>query len=104
LQNGVSLIIFPQGTRKKTFNPSEFNSLGTKLAARTGAKVVPVAIKTDFWGPGRLSSYLGPIARKKHVYIAFGAPVAVSGSGKEEHQEIVDFISRHLEQWKDTPR
>jgi 1-acyl-sn-glycerol-3-phosphate acyltransferase len=83
------------------FRPAEFNSLGTKLASKAGVPVIPVAIKTDFWGFGKVSSYLGPIDRHKHVHIAFGEPMAVNGSGKEEHQHIVEFIQAHLEIWKD---
>jgi 1-acyl-sn-glycerol-3-phosphate acyltransferase len=101
LKNNISIIIFPQSTRRVEFRPAEFNSLGTKLAAKAGVQVIPVAIKTDFWGFGKVSSYLGPIDRRKKVHIAFGEPMTVTGSGKEEHQRIVEFIQEHLENWKD---
>ena len=101
LKNDISIIIFPQSTRKKVFHPAEFNSLGTKLAAKAGVRVIPIAIKTDFWGFGKYSSYLGPIDRSKKVHIAFGEPITVSGSGKEEHLKVVEFIQTHLEAWKD---
>jgi 1-acyl-sn-glycerol-3-phosphate acyltransferase len=101
LLDNISIIIFPQSTRRVEFLPSEFNSLGTKLAAKAGVQVIPVAIKTDFWGFGKFSSYLGPIDRSKHVHIAFGEPMKVNGSGKEEHLKIVEFIQARLESWKD---
>lgn len=100
LKNGISIIIFPQSTRRTEFLPTEFNSLGTKLAAKTDVQIVPIAVKTDFWGFGKFSSYLGPIDRKKPVHIAFGEPLDVTGSGKEEHRKIIEFITSHLEQWK----
>jgi 1-acyl-sn-glycerol-3-phosphate acyltransferase len=99
LKNGISVVIFPQSTRRVVFNPSEFNSLGTKLAAKTGAQVIPVAIKTDFWGSGKFSQYLGPIYRNKPVHIAFGEPMPVTGTGKEEHQKIIGFITGNLAIW-----
>ncbi len=99
LNSGKSIIIFPQSTRRITFNPAEFNSLGTKLALKTGARIIPVAIKTDFWGNGRYTGYLGPINRKKPVHMAFGEPIKVTGNGKNEHQNIIDFISDHLKTW-----
>ena len=37
LAAGYSLIIFPQHTRAVNFEPTQFNSIGIKLAARTGA-------------------------------------------------------------------
>jgi 1-acyl-sn-glycerol-3-phosphate acyltransferase len=100
LKNGISIVIFPQSTRKEVFNPSEFNSLGTKLAAKTGVKVIPTAIRTDFWGFGKSSQYLGPIFRDRPVQIAFGEPIQVNGTGKEEHQKIVDFIAAKIDSWK----
>ncbi|MCK9219041.1 MAG: lysophospholipid acyltransferase family protein [Bacteroidales bacterium] len=100
LTQGISLVVFPQSTRRMKFNPKEFHSLGTKLAIKAGVQVIPVAIKTDFWGNGKIASYLGPIDRKKPIYIAFGSPMQVTGNGKEEHQKIIDFIQTHLEVWE----
>src|SRR4030043_2323348 len=54
LSKGISIVIFPQSTRSVEFIPEEFNSLGVKLAKKAGVKVVPIAIKTDFWGNGKL--------------------------------------------------
>jgi 1-acyl-sn-glycerol-3-phosphate acyltransferase len=99
LGKGISIVIFPQSTRRVEFNPEEFNSLGTKLAARAGVNVIPVAINTDFWVSGRCSTYIGPIFRDRTIRIAFGKPIRVSGSGKEEHQAVIDFITIHLDQW-----
>jgi hypothetical protein len=31
--------------------------------------------------------------------MAFGEPLPITGSGKEEHKKIVDFISGHLAEW-----
>jgi 1-acyl-sn-glycerol-3-phosphate acyltransferase len=99
LGRNISIIIFPQSTRRVDFQPAEFNSLGTKLAAKAGVEVIPVAIKTDFWGFGKHSKYLGPIDRSKEVHIDFGEPMHVNGGGKEEHQKIINFISSRLESW-----
>jgi 1-acyl-sn-glycerol-3-phosphate acyltransferase len=99
LSSGMSIVIFPQSTRRVEFRSSEFNSLGTKLASRAGVQVIPVAIKTDFWGHGRFSKYLGPIHRDKPIHIAFGEPITVTGNGKNEHQQVIDFIESHLKVW-----
>jgi len=101
ISKGNSVIVFPQHTRKMEFIPGEFNSIGIKLAARAGVPVIPIAIKTDFWGNGRLTKYLGPIYREKPVRIAFGTPIPIKGSGKEEHQKVIEYIQSHLQQWKD---
>ena len=74
LNNGISIVIFPQSTRSLEFKPEEFNSLGVKLAKKAGVEVVPVALKTDFWGNGKLIKELGPLDRHKHIHIKFGEP------------------------------
>jgi 1-acyl-sn-glycerol-3-phosphate acyltransferase len=100
LSKGVSIIIFPQSTRSIEFKPEEFNSLGVKLAKKAGVPVVPVALKTDFWGNGKVIKELGPIDSSKTIYIKFGEPLEIKGSGKEENQSIINFIKESLEEWK----
>ena len=99
LSKGVSIIIFPQSTRSLEFKPEEFNSLGVKLAKKAGVEVVPVAIKTDFWGNGKWIKELGPLDSKKPIHIKFGEPFRVIGNGKEENQRIIRFIQSSLEEW-----
>ena len=41
LEKGISVILFPQATRKAGFDPETFNSLGVKLAKRAGVITVP---------------------------------------------------------------
>jgi 1-acyl-sn-glycerol-3-phosphate acyltransferase len=99
LAHGKSLVVFPQSTRTRDFNPVKFNTLGVKLAKNTGVKIVPTAIKTDFWGESKLIKGFGPLHREKTIHITFGEPMTVNGSGKEEHQQIIRFIISHLDRW-----
>jgi 1-acyl-sn-glycerol-3-phosphate acyltransferase len=99
LSKGTSIVVFPQSTRSDVFRPEEFNSIGVKLAKKAGVKVVPVAIKTDFWGNGKIIKEIGPLNHLKPIMIKFGEPFSVSGNGKEENQKIVEFITGCLRQW-----
>jgi 1-acyl-sn-glycerol-3-phosphate acyltransferase len=99
LENGISIVIFPQSTRSVEFKPEEFNSLGVKLAKKAGVDVVPIAMKTDFWGNGKLIKELGPMNSKKHIYIKFGEPFHIKGNGKEENQKLIEFIQTSLKEW-----
>lgn len=103
LEKGTSLVIFPQSTRHIHFDPEKFNSLGIKVAKRAGVKVIPAAIKTDFWGNSKhFIKDLGPIDRKKPIHMTFGEPMEIKGSGKEEHKEIIEFIASNLSKWHDS--
>ncbi len=44
---------------------------------------------------------LGPIDRRKPIYMTFGKPITVQGNGKEEHSDIVEFIASHIEHWEE---
>jgi 1-acyl-sn-glycerol-3-phosphate acyltransferase len=100
LQAGTSVIVFPQATRHQVFQPARFNSLGVKVAGRAGVPVVPVAIKTDFWRPGRgWRKDFGPLDRSQPIHMEFGAPLAVEGNGKVQHEAVVEFIRSRLVAW-----
>ena len=99
LARGTSVILFPQSGRFTEFNPSEFNSLGVKLARNAGVPVVPFALKTDFWANGRHLKDLGPIDRSKRIYFEFGQALEIHGTGKEENDLIIQFIQSRLATW-----
>ncbi len=99
LSDGVSIILFPQSTRMPEFNPALFNTLGIKLALAADVDIVPVAIKTDFWGNGNLLKDIGPINRNKPVHMSFGRSMKIRGNGKAEHKKITEYIIQHLRKW-----
>lgn len=99
LASGISVIVFPQGTRTEVWKRSGFNSLGVKLAAKAGVPLVPVALKTDFWGSSGIFRGFGPVRRDRTIHIEFGEPLSVSGRGKAEHEACLDFIEGRLRAW-----
>ena len=100
LKKGISIIVFPQSTRMTEFDPQHFNTIGVKLAKAAGVPVIPTALKTDFLGNGKLIKDLGPIHRDREIYFEFGEPIMkIEGSGKQEQQQIIDFIESRLLSW-----
>lgn len=102
LRKGMSLVIFPQTTRVPRFASKEFNSMGVKLAKRADVPVIPLALKTDAWGNGRLAKDFGRIDPSRTAHFAFGAPLRVTQQGAAEHHEIIEFIASHLKVWGGT--
>ncbi len=100
LNMGISIIVFPQTTRSDSFEPSQFNTIGVKLAQRAGVPAVPVALLTGAWKNGKIFKDLGKIDPSKRVHFAFGEPIAIGGRGLEEHQAIIQFIKGKLEEWQ----
>ncbi len=99
LKNKISIIIFPQTTRRNLFDKKKFNTIGIKLAREAAVPVVPFAIRTDAWGVGKIIKDFGKIDPKKPVRISFGNPLSISGNGKREHLLVIEFISDKLRSW-----
>jgi 1-acyl-sn-glycerol-3-phosphate acyltransferase len=105
LSNGISIAVFPQTTRTTQFDPDSFNSIGVKLAKRAGVPIVPLALRTDAWGTGRLVRDFGPFRPDLPVRFAFGDPMEVIGNGRAQHKATVGFISENLNRWfSEVPR
>lgn len=102
LEAGRSVLVFPQATRSPVFEPAAFNSLGVKLASRSGVPVVPLALKTDFCGIGPIVKEVGRIDRGRTVHFRFGEPLAPASDGKATHAAVVDFIAGSIREWGGT--
>lgn len=94
------MIVFPQSTRSAEFDPAQFNSIGIKLAKSAGVPVIPLALKTDLIGNGKLCRDLGPVHPENEVRFEFGAPIEIEGNGQAQQQQVIDFISSCFERWK----
>ena len=92
-------MVFPQATRNPAFRPAVFNSLGVKLAARSGVPVVPLALKTDFSGIGPIVKEFGKIRRDRTVHFRFGEPCDPAAGQKETHAAVIDFIASAMREW-----
>jgi 1-acyl-sn-glycerol-3-phosphate acyltransferase len=99
LNEGRSIIIFPQKTRSDNFDPKSFNTLGIKLAKNSNVPVVPIALLTDAWGNGKKLKDFGKIDPQKPVKFAFGKPLSVRGNGSEQHTEVIEFIRSKFIEW-----
>ncbi len=104
LKAGISIIIFPQTTRTPVFVKEQFNTIGIKLAKKAGVPVVPIALKTDAWGNGKYLKDFGKIDPARMVHIAFGKPLLIRDRGNEEHEQIIEFIEKKLEEWAREPQ
>ena len=104
LKEGTSVFIFQQSRRNPIFDPEKFSSLGIKLAQKAGVKVVPIALKTDFWGNGKHIRDFGPINRKEKIYLSFGEAISVEEYGKNSNNVVIQFIESKLKEWNHNPK
>lgn len=100
LKSGVSLLIFPQGTRRDVFRPRQFNSIGAKLAEKAGVPIIPIALQCNVLGVGKYTKDFGPVDITKPMRFACGKPMPVTKQNARDVQKAcTDFIASKLRQW-----
>ncbi|MBR2345497.1 MAG: 1-acyl-sn-glycerol-3-phosphate acyltransferase [Lentisphaeria bacterium] len=100
LESGRSMVVFPQSTRTRTFEPEQFNSIGVKLAKAAGVPVVPMALKTDILECGKIIRDLGPVFPEREVRFEFGPAMEIEGNGQEQQKKIIEFIGNAFTSWE----
>ena len=101
IQEGHSILIFPQGSRERVFSRRLYSSIGAKLAEKAGVPVMPIAVKTDCeptrpGGKGWFKDF-GTVDPSKEIRLRCGPPI--TGTAKEMHQKVFDGIKAQLEEW-----
>ena len=85
MKNGVSLFIYPEGTRaKRDEDMIEFKEGSFKLAEKSGAPIIPVAIDNS---SACFEDHM-PRVKKAHVVIEYGKPIEVTELSKEEKKRL----------------
>lgn len=89
VKNGISIFIFPEGTRNKapgTF--MEFKGGSFKIAEKSGCPIIPVSMVNM---SGIFEEHL-PRVKKTRVVIEFSAPIDMSTLDREEKKHIGTYV------------
>ena len=88
LKNGISVVIFPEGTRNKGTGVMPFHKGSFKLADKSDCKIVPMAINNS---DNVLENHM-PWIKPAKVIIEFCTPVDVASMDKEQRKQIPDMV------------
>lgn len=96
LKKGVSVFIFPEGTRNRApeVKPlTEFHDGSFRLSSKSGAPVIPVALKKtdDIWEAH------SPWVKKANVTIRFGTPVYFTDLSPEDQKHPGEYFKNLVE-------
>lgn len=95
LKNGISIFIFPEGTRAKSDDAmAEFKGGSLKMAEKTNVPIVPVAINNT----SAIFEDQFPRIKKAHVIIEYCEPVYLTNMTKEEKKFLARDIHDIIEQ------
>lgn len=88
VKSGISICIFPEGTRNKdSVHPEKlltFKDGSFKIAQKTGCKIVPIAIK----GTAEIFEDHLPWIKSHPVTVSYGAPIELSSLSKEDSKHL----------------
>lgn len=92
LRGGISILLFPEGTRSLTDTLLPFQRGGFLLALKLGLPIVPVGIRgtRDVQHKGNFAIRPGP------VVVSYGAPIAVADYGLRRKGELVEEVRRRI--------
>jgi 1-acyl-sn-glycerol-3-phosphate acyltransferase len=94
LQDGISVMIYPEGTRMPPGQTRRWGMGGAVLAAETGYPCVPVAHNAGSYWPRR-----GFLKRPGIVDIVIGPPIETRGKSAEEiNREAEAWVARTMQQ------
>lgn len=92
-KNGISICIFPEGTRNNeegTFLP--FHEGSFKIAAKAGCPIIPMTINNS----AAIFENQFPWIRKAHVVIEYGRPIYVKELPKENQKQLGAYVQNIL--------
>ena len=93
LKSGISICIFPEGTRNKetdTFLP--FHGGSFKLAEKSGCPIIPIAINNA----ADIFEDHAPKIKKTHVVLEYGKPIYPSQLDKETKKNLAGYVSDQI--------
>jgi len=86
INDGVSIVIYPEGTRSKDGQIHKFKRGGFLLAVKTGHRIIPVSIS----GAQR-------IMPPGSIKVVLGQPISTNGEGRAEQAELMEEVHKVIE-------
>ncbi len=87
LREGLSVLVFPEGTRVAAGETRKYGVSGALLASRADCRVVPVAHDAGYYWPRR-----GLLKRRGLITVSIGPPIEAAGRDPRE-------INAEAQQW-----
>lgn len=95
VKNGISIFIYPEGTRNKTDAPlGEFHKGSFKIAQKTGCPIIPVVINHS----DEILEQHMPFIKHTHVTIEYCKPIIPGELSKEDQKNIDKYVHDIVEQ------
>lgn len=88
IKSGVSIFLFPEGTRSKDGKLHEFKDGGMKIATKSQSPIVPVGII----GTADIFEKQFPKIRSSEVKVIFGKPICTKNMSRAEQKNLSNMV------------
>jgi 1-acyl-sn-glycerol-3-phosphate acyltransferase len=97
IKEGISMFIFPEGTRSKNGQMADFHEASFKIATKTGCPIVPVA----FTNTREVFETHLPKLKKTHVIVTFCPPIDPTTLEGDNKKRIGAYVKSILQEQLD---
>ncbi|MEE1086173.1 MAG: lysophospholipid acyltransferase family protein [Schaedlerella sp.] len=96
IKNGVSIFLFPEGTRNKGAELSmlPFKDGAFKIATKSGCPIIPVSMNNTI----EIFESHFPKVKKTHVIIEYGKPVYPNELSREDKKNIGSYVQNIIQE------
>lgn len=92
IKSGVSIFLFPEGTRSKDGKLHEFKDGGMKIATKSQSPIVPVGIT----GTSNLFERQFPRIKPSKVKVVFGKPIYTKDMSRAEQKGLSNMVHEEV--------
>lgn len=89
IEQGFSMVIFPEGTRSKGPNPGEFKKGALKLATKPGVPIIPVSLDGSY----KMFEEKGQLSAAK-ISIMVHPPIETANLSRQEEKDLSDKVEK----------
>lgn len=97
IKKGISICVFPEGTRSKDGQMQPFKEGSMKMASKTGCPIIPIAItgSADIWERHM------PAIKACKVIVEYGEPIYPKELTREEQKFLGSYTQQKIQQMLD---
>lgn len=97
IKNGISICIFPEGTRSRDGKMRPFKEGSMKMASKTGCPIIPIAISNS----AEIFERHLPRIKPCRVIVEYGAPIRPEELPKEQQKFLGAYTQQKIQEMLD---
>lgn len=92
IERGISIFLFPEGTRSKDGTLGEFKDGGFKIATKAKCPIIPVGIQ----GTSDIFEKHIPLIKSSKVIVTFGEPIYTETMERAETRQLPEIVKEKV--------